>query len=92
MSQEVFCIHCGSRNPAEAAYCMSCGGLLPRMETDTPAQPTQVSNDGELKCPYCDQVFHLAEGVTQLICIQCAASYEVKVVNGVKQLEILRFV
>lgn len=92
MSQEVFCICCGSKNPAEAVYCMSCGGLLPRLETGASSQPTQVSTDGDLKCPYCDQVFHLADGVTQLICIQCAASFEVKVVNGVKQLEILRFI
>ncbi len=92
MSQEVFCIHCGVKNPAEAAYCMSCGGLLPRMEAAAIAQPAQAFDDGALKCPYCDQVFHLAEGVTQLVCIQCAASFEVKMINGVKQLEILRFI
>ncbi len=92
MSQEIFCIHCGKKNPAESYYCMYCGGLMARIETSAPVQPLPSSEAAELTCPYCDQVFHLAEGVTQLICVQCAASFEVKTVNGEKQLEILRFI
>ncbi len=87
MSTEIYCIHCGRKNLAEAHFCQFCGKLIPG-SSEEPEAPKANDN---LECAYCGQIITVEKEVTQLLCIQCAAAYEVKWTGGIPSLEILRF-
>lgn len=85
---EAYCIHCGKKNLPEARFCLYCGKSIPRENKSEPAQTPETKN---LECPYCGQMIQPQEDVTQLICLQCAAAFEIKRDGGSARLEILRF-
>lgn len=86
---EIFCIHCGGKNLPEARFCQACG--KPIVQANEPDSPAAQQNLEALECPYCGQQIIPAAGVTQLVCIQCAAAFEVKHEGSLTKLEILRF-
>ncbi len=87
MSAEVFCIHCGRKNLAEARFCQFCGEPIPQIDEG----PVETKSNEVLECPYCGQQMSVEKNISQLLCIQCAAAFEVKRVNGKPELNILRF-
>ena len=87
--EPVFCIQCGKKNLAEARFCQYCGTPIPP-GTEKNALTLNQERE-ELECPYCEQQMSVGADVTQLLCIQCAAAFEVQRESGETILAVLIF-
>jgi len=86
MSTEIYCIHCGRKNLPEARFCQFCGKPIPQ----STEQMVAIGKNEKLECPYCGQQISPTPDVTQLVCIQCAAAFEVHREGDNLELVILR--
>ena len=93
-----FCLQCGQaivRLDAPAAADLVMEEALPE-QPESEIKPARKKTAGsktahELECPYCSSKMQVPSSVDQLICLECAAAFEVVRMEDAARLEILSF-
>jgi len=93
-----FCLQCGQaivRLETPAAADVATKEALPE-QPESEIKPARKKTTGsktalELECPYCSSKMQVPSSVDQLICLECAAAFEVVRTDDAARLEILTF-
>ena len=84
-----FCTSCGKPNPAEAAFCFSCGNKFAEFtfQGDAPVAPLQRSDFITLSCPSCGGKLTITSDIERFACQFCGHEHIVRRSGGLVSLE-----